>query len=462
MSKETTNPRSPRSKHGQPFETSVINSEATEGNKVTVIDRQVNEGDQPLDSEFGLRSSEIYNEKNTNFSRRKDEWLDIDDLFTKTSARENGLENLGADQVITTSRIVDLASAEADTYVNQGNLVLDSNVEQLDRSHGRLTEKTVAAWQPRVKTIKADADAQGRDTTETIQVVAAAAAWPTRDAKTIALVRNQIGYDKFLQTLKELVIPEGVVEADYWPTLTSYEEEPVTGKKVTVARSILTSAPTFDTNATPGEVDSVKQVSTDRWIRVLRTIDASVLTPTTFTEYHTIEYRFPAYLDPNTPVMQQVVTTPTGASSRLINILKTSEQRLRINCLFETTYHSTQPTTDEIFQFKPIDLRINTSDGTIAESGVLTDGFTVVLGTVLAMGSPQDVVVTIPPSNPTTTDYLTLMGFAGTVGDFVPNPPAVVLIADDVSKWKYNLWKRTKIKLRMPNLALSLEGSLTY
>jgi hypothetical protein len=429
-------------------------SEETFGNTVVETDQQVNHGADPSSSAFGLISSRVYNEKNSNKSRRRNRTINTASLVSAVDKAYTGLESIGADSITETRSYVELPAAAPDS----GHLVVESNVKFLNSKNGLKTTQTVAAWQPRTSRNIADDAADGEATTTTKQVVQASDAWPTRTLNTLSLTREQLGDAKFLQVHKV---------ADSRPVLVSSEEESTTGKKVTVTRSIHASAPSFADDGTPRFVKNVKHVGKDRWLQVVREIDDSILT-TTFQEYHPVEYIFPAYLDETTPFL----VFQAGYDQSLINSLRSASQRLRVPCLFETTYHSSLPTLSSIFQFKPVDIKLRTSDGVFDESNVITDGGIItfilkptsqalaILGAQYqnnqitlqqyintAMGNY--VQFEFPPSSPTTTEYKALMG-------------TVVLVADDMTRWKYNLYRRTKVWMKLPNLATDLSGSINY
>lgn len=426
-------------------------SAEVDGNEVIETDQQVNHHEDVNEPEFGLLDSKVYNEGNSNKSRRRNRRINVDNLVTATDQAHQGLESLGADTLEISRSYVELPGATPDS----GHLVLESEIQFIDEKNGKKTTKSVEAWQPRVTVNKADPEADGEVTTTTQQVVAAADAWPARTLNTVSAVRTQIGQDKFRQVVKV---------ADSRPTMVSSEEEPTTGKKVTTTRTILDSAPSFADDGTPRFVTTVKHAGKDRWLKVVREIDDSILS-TTFQEHHPVEYYFPAYLDEDQPF----IILDFADDRTIINTLKSSAQRLRVPCLFETTYHTTLPTLSTIFQFKPVDITLRTTDGVVDERGVLTDGATITItveanrdklseqlqaGAItyaqyMAAVDGYDAVFEFPPSSPSTTEYKALMD-------------TVVLIADDMIRWKYNLYRRTKVWMKIPDLATNLDGSLSY
>lgn len=426
-------------------------SAEVDGNEVFETDQQVNHHEDVNEPEFGLLDSKVYNEGNSNKSRRRNRRIDIDNLVTATDQAHQGLESLGADTLQITKDYVELPAAVPDS----GHLVLESEIQFIDEKNGKKTTKSVESWEPRTVRNEADAEADGEATTTTKQVVAAADAWPARTLNTVSASRTQIGLDKFLQTVKV---------ADSRPTLVSSEEEPMTGKKVTTTKTILDTAPAFADDGTPRFVTTVKHAGKDRWLKVVREIDDSILT-TTYQEYHPVEYFFPSYLDEDQPF----IILDFADDRTIMNTLKSSSQRLRVTCLFETTYHATLPTLSSIFQFKPVDITLRTTDGFIDERGVITDGATITITidsnqTKLAIQLQEKEITfqeymqlingyeaefEFPPSSPSTTEYKALMG-------------TNVLIADDMIRWKYNLYRRTKVWMKIPDLDTNLDGNLNY
>lgn len=489
----------------------------TQGNTVTTTDGKVDHGDSPRACFFGLLQSRIYNERDSNVSRLEEKLLDTDDLHLLINPTHKGLEELGAENITSESIPVDITEGAVAQLTETGNLILGQSISAQDRFHGVLTTERVGSWQPRTTRAEGSPDGLGNDVLTTKQVKAAVDALPTTNVNTLALTREQIGNDKFLQT--HVTLPDGsgtlthknsfgasgspTVETvkrvaldfsfptpelnvvrqtlrhvdgfgkiftkevlpDGWPTLVSYEEEPTTGKKVTVTRSVLGAAPTFATNGTARIVDTVKHTGTNRWARVTREIDESILSET-FYEYHSVDYYFPAYLDEDNPFLVMNIGGTT-----MINPLRSSSHTFKLPCRFEITYHSTVPTASEVFQFKTIDIVLKTLDGTIDERKVITDGTTI--GIRVAVGNiagllaagfiassfvhlgngtwASEIQFEFGGSSPTTTEYKAMM-----------SADEEVLIADDSTRWKYNLWRRVKVYMKIPNVSAGLSGSLIY
>lgn len=485
------NPDRTRVTKGKILEVERRQDSNTEGNTQLTEEWEVSHGSAPTSAAFGLIESVIINDENHRKSKQRETRLDVDDLFTLPSLEKVGLDELGGDEIESTSIPVD-PSLGLDALTNSGHLVTSSRVVQTDRANAKLEESKVVSWNPRKIEVKKAAEATGADIEVTKQVVADATEWPTTDENTLGLKRTQVGADKFLQEFSEVSSEAGILTSDDafgfeghptvttrqrvdssfslpakdaltvaqrlehqdgfnkiyiktnvktgWPELVSYDHEPISGKRVEVLRTFSSTEPTVGVNATPRVVTTAKQTGVDRWAVVNRTIDPSILT-TTFSEYHPVEYRFPPYLDEDSPFHLLVIE---GRS--VINSLRSSAQRLKIPCLFETTYSTTVPIISDVFQFKPIDINLQTGTNTIFENGVITDGTTISIRVSFATAP---IAFEFPPSSPTTTEYKALMG-------------TNVLIADDVSRWKYNLWQRTKVWMKLPNLSLGLDGSLTY
>ena len=497
---QPVNPKGASQSHGAEFETLRIQDESTEGNTKWSEDQLVREGDLPLPAVFGMTSSRVYNERNKNKSRREDTFIDTTDLHTLENVETDGLSELGADDIQVDTKVVNVTTGTAG-LLSSGNLVLEDSIQELDRVHGRQSTKTVAAWEPRTTVTKKDPDAGGEDTIDTRQVVANATAWPTATETTLGLSRQQIGEDKFLQSHKvaaalgdtteentfgasgcpttttttreatTFVMPAttlamvnqtlsksdghgktySVTVLDSgWPTLVSSEEEPTTGMKVTSTKTVLDAAPAFSTTGTGRFMSMVNHTGCGRWTKTVKEIHADILT-TTFTEFHSVDYSFPAYLDESNPFW--IINL---GSNVVVNSVRASSHRFKIPCRFDITYHTTVPVASEVFQFKPVDVVLRANDFTINERKVITDGATLSLRMpVVEEGGTNtlsdEISFEFPASSPTTTAYKVLMA-----------DNTEVLIADDASRWKYNLWRRVKVIMPMPDLTQGLDGSLIY
>lgn len=499
-----------------------LNDESTDGNWITKLDQMVQHGHEPLQPTFGLLRSRVYNERNANKSRREDVYVYAYDLWPLIEYEKSGLNELGNDEVERMTELVDVTTPGSIAF-ETGHLVISDKVKCIDRVHGKRERVTVDEWKPRLIRIYKSGDAGGRDLLITKQVVRESDPLPTITANTVMLKREQIGDDKYLQTLG--VAPDGqgtltVIDAfgqescettttveikplsftmpartldvigqkleqidginqrytvtrltNGWPTLVSYEEEPITGKRVKVTRTVHDSQPTFNVDGTARFVSNVKHSGCGRWIKVVREIHETILTQT-FYEYHSVEYGFPAYLSPANPFLIFRI----GEGHELINPVKSSAHRFKIPCRFEITYHASPPNASEVFQFKPVSIEVQLPQQKIHEPSIITDSVTIsteilnetyryAMSYLLGLGGGipgyalQTVNFTFQASSPTATEYINLMKGLPVVGW---TPPYEVLILEDSSRWKFNLWRRVRVYMRFPDLTQSLSGSLIY
>tara|TARA_R110000803_G_scaffold90465_1_gene157850 strand:- start:2359 stop:3483 length:1125 start_codon:yes stop_codon:yes gene_type:complete len=233
-----------------------------------------------------------------------------------------------------------------------------------------------------------------------------------------------------------------------WQVFTDEEEEPETGEEVLVERKIILPATMTETKGESRKVKTVKILDEKKALVVTRTIDIAILS-TTYTEYHNVKYYFPSYMDATNPM--SIIDIGNFRVAASVN--KSSDHEFTIPCRFATTYHTSAITPSEIFQFKAVD--VNLSYPAISANNVLTDEgvvqFSWVSSVDASTGDDQysNMSYGISASSPTTTEYLALMG-------------TEVLIIDEVVRWKYNLWKRTKVYLTIPDLSLGLDGYLSY
>lgn len=251
---------------------------------------------------------------------------------------------------------------------------------------------------------------------------------------------------------------DGAGGAAAWPTLTSQEEEPQTGKKISVVRTFNASEPDIGVNGTARVVESVEPINNRLWLTTTRTIDPTIIddggapaVPTVFTEYHSVDYYFPGYLDDTTPF--HVIALGHDAA---INPNRSGDHSFKIPARFEITYHTSAPVAAEVFQFKTVDIQLLTPRFNLNQQNIITDGGTmnaVMYGNEVVANALQQVAATLsfewPASSPTTTEYKAMMG-------------TEKLVAEDSSRWKFNLWRRVKVYMEIPDLTLGLSGSLIY
>lgn len=488
-----TNTKPANSVRGQILEQLVVNDETTRGNDHITYDQEVQHGSLPLSPSFGLLSSSIYNERNSTKSRRKDLHVDTETLHTLPAIEYDGMASIGDDYHKEFSKLVPVADI-AETQLESGHNVIADRIDSFDKFHGIQKTVKVDKWEPRTIVNTLDQDAGGSSSTTVKQVVKGDDVWPVSDYKTLDLSREQIGIDKHLQTnrradsfneLKTVnlfgsescetettvqkvangyVMPAKAVSTlaqslqelndktsvymrtrlvNGWPTLVSYEEEPTTGKGVTVTRTVHDVKPTYPVDGVARTANSIQHTGCDRWTKIQRTIDPSILT-TSFNEYHPVEFDFPAYLNPTNPFLT------VNGNQRFDNPQVSSNYRLKVNCRFLITYHSTAPTLQEVFQFKTVNLNLAvTTTGyasvNISLPKIITDSFESVVWFLLdpnnAAGGTTNVTLNYPASSPTATEYLQAM-----------EDETEVMIIQDSSKWKYNLWRQVRVYMVIPDL----------
>lgn len=442
---------------------------------------------------FGVLDKRIENERNARRSKLTYLYLDTDNLFTP-QIKKRALNELGAVDTTTTIEVVD-ATAGLPAPTADGLLVLESTTTQYDRAHGVRETVNASSWAELKTKIATDPEAGGNRTVESKQVVAPGTAVPTGSdvvsarleelSPTKAMLVVKRAPDGFRQKLSKLytdnaglgcqtqIIEEvkdpGFVPPamDYltvsqelldqgngkllfrkktvtqWPIFIDAEEEPETGIKVTIRKEILDVAtlPAF-VSGEARKVKTLKNLDCKKALLITREIDATILSHTEI-EWHNVSYYFPAYLQPDLPFSVEELV---GTGSSIIATNRASDHTFKIPCRFEITYHSTLPIVDEVFQFKPVDLRVSSINVNITENDVLVDG-----GVLTFREDYQNLSYNIPGSSPTATEYLEMM-----------ENEEEVLISDDVTRWKYNLWKRIKVYLKIPDISQTLGGYLSY
>ena len=501
------NPDPDKSIRGKILEALRVNDQSTQGNEQWVEDYELSHRSGHLPLEFGLLSSQVYNERNGNKSRIKNTYVDVEDLHELPSVTHSGLDNLGADDTYSSTILRDATDLSVDD-LESGHFVVNSAFKGLDRKHGNFEKTYVKEWQPRVAEGRFAREAGFNRTTTTKLVVKATDPWPDVDATTIDQTREHIGKDKFLQTHVEA--PEGfgsfqlwdmfgmencktitehspvpftltagdndldtivskVVELtpnqnmyvktwlpEGWPVLTSYEEEPTTGVRVKVTREVVGVADTVQ-NAVVGKSVNVKQVGCGKYVRVTREIDDegdTGISNKKEIEHHHVEYDFPQYLDPDNPFPKYSTGAGTPESPYVDylsygNPNLSSTHRLKVPCRFEITYHKTFPVLSEVFQFKTIDFQ---SDGwqIISTSG----------GVPLSFNFSNIITDEF--------DFVTFMYHQGlhvltteTIPNSSPNASNYVdhmrdgdeaMILEEITKWKYNMYRRVQVFMIFPDL----------
>jgi hypothetical protein len=232
-----------------------------------------------------------------------------------------------------------------------------------------------------------------------------------------------------------------------WPEYVDLEEDPTTGLEVTVTRTIVNRAspPTFGAG-TPRYVNNIKWIDAYKGLQVKRMIHSDILTEE-WEEFHGVKYYFPAYMEPSAPFS----LLDDGAGNWVLTPNKSSDVNVTVPCRFLITYHTTPQVPDEIFQFKPVDLHLYSPQFRVLESDVLCDEGTLSFPLV-DYGAPSifHLEWALPASSPTATEF---------TGSLVGTEQ---LIADDCIRWNYNLYRRTRVYMKIPNFNLGLGASLSY
>ncbi len=437
---------------GPKIEAQRVKSRETSGKTLVTTDQEVAHGHQPNTPVFGELEKRVVNGGNTNKSREQVTGFDPGDTGTLTHSELRGLERLGGETVLTTESHVDLTSTTAQAELSAQDLTLiKDEIKQVNETNATETVTRVNSWQPRTVTKHNDSALYGATTKSTAQVIDVGTAVVTGD-DIIEVVDQQLDDAKMLRTV---VRSEDYVSGSTpIGSFTGFEEEPTTGRRVTVEKDIFLSQPSTSADMSIARrTENITQSSDNVWTRVRKTIDSSILT-TTFYEYHNVDFYFNSFLDPLVPfrVISDLNTVVPN---------KSGDQQLKVPARFEVTYHETAQGPDEIFQFKTVDLSYIDGEFRIDVPNILCDDGQIVLRKMNSINftgagfSNTYDVSEIPlttyswkGSSPTATEYLDIMG-------------EEKLIADDTVRWKFDLWRRTKIFITLPNLTEAF-GTLTY
>lgn len=479
---------------------SLFQGESTEGNTIFKYEQEVDISLVPdMTPVFGIQNLSLENERNANRSYLKYDNLDIDDLYTKEIKMTP--QEMGGQGHSITSVIEDATGGVPEPTANSLHLI-SSKIEPIDRAHSRRIDETVDSWKELTSSVLHHPDAGGNQLNTRKQVVApgtALVSGPLQvDARleaiddeksmqiyveadpTFGVMQTIVDHDPdglgyrtsqteqikddgyvmpaatFL-TIAQSLVDKGNGKHSYknktisaWPVVVDQEEEEETGMEVLVTRTVVdkSALPTM-TKGVARSVKSLTDLDEHKALYVERVIDANILT-TSFTEYHNTKYYFPSYLDATNPF--SAVTIETNV---VISVNKTSDHEFSLPCRYVTTYLSSVTTVEEVFQFKAVDISFSTpsvhENNVLVDEGVVVFYIPYVYAVIDGVSQYDHSVLSygISASSPTTTEYLALMG-------------SEVLIADEISRWKYNLWKRTKVYMKLPDLSLGLSGYLSY
>jgi len=436
---------------GPKIEAQRVKSAETTGKTLVTTDQEVAHGHQSDAPIFGELEKRVVNGGNINKSREQVTRFDPSDTGTLSHAELKGLDRLGGETVTTTESYVDLTSSTTEDELSDQDLtLLSEKLTQVNETNAVSVVNRVDSWRPRTLTKHTDDNLFGATSNSTAQVIAVGTPVET-GSNIIEVVDQQLDDAKMLRTV---VRAENYVsDSEPIGTFTSFEEEPITGRRVTVERAIFLAEPATTADMSIARrTESVVQSSDNVWTRIRKTIDSSILTET-FYEYHNVDFYFNSYLDPLVPF--KVVSDLNTVSAN-----KSGDQQLKVPARFEVTYHATAQGPDEIFQFKTVDLSYIDGDFRIEVPNIICDDGEIVLRklnliTIGAGGFGGYNVSELPittyswrGSSPTATEYLDIMGEER-------------LIADDTVRWKYDLWRRTKIYITLPDLTEEF-GALTY
>ncbi len=432
MADNHTHPRFPDTPEYDTFEILVKRDEETGGDLEVTTMRMVAEGKRPDAQVFGVLEDSVINERNKNRSRQTTRTFDTGNIHERVS-KETGDQGT---VVTVSSKRVDISGGVTPPALGS-HLWLSSKIDALDTVHGRQETRQVDSW-PLLETVRPDdPDAQGFRTVEYSQIVAIDAPLPTPTAQLMRVQRQQISKHQSVLTYKK--------KTDPWETFTDYEFEPETGKLVTVTRQILTIDPGPSESAQPARIETVRRIDQFRWLRVRRQLHETILdtgtawnaTPTSgglYTEWHAAEHYFPSILFPGS-----IAGLAMGGTSILM-IGTTSDQTLNVPHRFDITYHKKPQTPDyaNLFQFYTVDVNFRASPLGFSLSNIITDPFTLYFRLGYISGQTS-----FAGSVPTASEMFPGQAYG---------PGTFHMIADQTERWKFNLWRRTKVHMRMANL----------
>lgn len=283
----------------------------------------------------------------------------------------------------------------------------------------------------------------------------------------------------------ELDIVEGTADGDTgspWPRLDEWtEESEVEGIRVHTTRIKRSDEPAIGLYGTAGEEEKATEIRENLWLHEVSTIDPDCITDPDdmaawmedFLYYQSagythseamgfadtfnpgaavrlyidnpqIDFDFPSFLDASEPFF---VLDSNGPSVIIPN--QTKGRRTTVPMERWTQYFSSRPATTPIYQFYPRDVEVILDSQIFKISNVLCDAFT------LTMNYPgrQDAT---PGANLTYETF---------TGDFSETTPSTtewldkvgksILVREEITRWKFNLWKRVQYWLIVPDLSFT-------
>ena len=262
---------------GPKIEAQRVKSAETTGKTLVTTDQEVAHGYQPDAPVFGELEKRVVNGGNINKSREQVTGFDPSDVGTLSHAQLKGLDRLGGETVLTTESHVDLTDSTTEDELSEQDLTLiNEKLNQVNETNAVSVVNRVDSWRPRTLTKHTDDNLFGATTNSTAQVIAVGTPVET-GSDIIEVVDQQLDDAKMLRTV---VRAENYVsDSEPIGTFTSFEEEPITGRRVTVERAIFLAEPATTADMSIARrTESVVQSSDNVWTRLRKTIDSSILT----------------------------------------------------------------------------------------------------------------------------------------------------------------------------------------
>jgi len=290
----------------------------------------------------------------------------------------------------------------------------------------------------------------------------------------------------------ELDIVEGTADpatGSPWPRLDEWtEESEVEGIRVHTTRIKRSDEPAIGLYGTAGEEEKAEEIRENLWLHTVSTIDPDCITDPedmaawmvdylfyealdaegggplythaqvmgladTFNPGATIkiyidnpqvEFDFPSFLDADEPFF---VLDSNGPSVIIPN--QTKGRRVTIPMERWTQYFSNRPATTPIYQFYQRDIEIILDSQIFKISNVLCDDFTITMNYPGRQDSTPGSNLTYETftgdfsgTNPTTTQWTSKVGRS-------------ILVREEITRWKFNLWRRVQYRLIVPDLSFN-------
>lgn len=214
------------------------------------------------------------------------------------------------------------------------------------------------------------------------------------------------------ESTTKAAITSVTVDEGTFPELTSYDYDGQLDAVITTTRNVVPAGTTY----IKAEGDLEMRDSPENQWRTTRSI--SHVDPEDLlerTEYNTVDYTFPAILEDCTV---EVVTygandTEGVTVTPVLRASVTTATRIKV----VTTFHTSSPTPDDVYQIAPNDLIFRGQSFSISLNNVLNDDFTLTADGFLSdqyVGLTDEV--TFGESFPTATDYIADIGTEKLIG----------------------------------------------